>query len=408
MISLHTKLKLNPITKIAFHQILQNIHHISNFPINPLTEIKNGKIIMEDDLIAYHIEDEHVYEYIYHEKEHQVVITVDKRSEKQEISLLQYLFDEHLLSNEDDLDIYEDTYAIENKERIYSLKTSLPIVYVSLSDLEMNEIALLAKKLKGMAYVTYGNEKESMALIYHQETFQFKKLKGKHEKIYDRIHSYMTKRVFEMPYTFNELNKIAISKMIEDELIKEDEVRNNYEDLIHDLKVKKAALLHKYEEIQEEIDRLNILIDIKKSLLNSKAVHPLILKSDEVELYPGEHKDLLLKLINEEIERLKGKAHYQERIDLLQGILNQKGNEEVGEGKRLLAVYYDVFGENKRKLSDKDKEILRRNGLYIIKVGGHPKTFFFGDHRYEITAYSSAGDNYAGNQAYRQIRGNIF
>jgi len=406
MIVFNRKFQLKPITIETFHQLVKDLHQLTSSPINLMTKMSNGILIYDKPIIAYHIEEGWVYEYIYHEEEHQLLITLDKRLEKEPKDLLQVLIEKNII--EDDL----NAIRINRFDEFDKIKT-LPYVYVDTKQLSIENIQYLSQQLRGIASVYYGNNlSKSFIQMTLEDRVQIKQKSKQTEKdfilvLIQRVSSYVCKRVYNQPYNFKSLQALIYKKMIAEEVQKEQHIA----DPLIDLKQRKEALILNNKALVEEIDNLQILIDIKTELLNARFAHPIIFKADIKELYEGEQKDMLLAVLQERLETLEAKPiideTYQQEIKLIQEILSQKENKETGNRARLLELYESIFNENNRKVSKSDYEVLRKNGLSFDNDGGHPKANFFETEGYSLTIGSSP-EAYAGKVVFRDIRNFFF
>lgn len=411
MIYYVNKLPMKPISCIEFHHLIQKFHSVDFLKTN-LSFLENGWVIQRKDFVAYHFEENCIYDYIYNEKTHEVYISIDQKNDELPIDFLSYLIENEYLEKDIDLVIQKTAHYIDKKE--CPKCSALPIVYiqVNLNESDMNH---LANRLKGLAHVVYGNEDFQNSMIvenysnhknyiqlFHNEYLFFSKSKKENiqefiEKIYYKVYSYMTKRVFNDSFNMKVLFKEALIQLIEESKMNEEGLLNTYDIELSRLNSKKENTLNRIEQLSNQINQLEYQIDYLENIVNNQTEYPLLYKGKEKELYDGEQKDMILYLIQEELKTEKD----QDKILLYQSILEE--NPKQGTRDQLFEEITRILMSCK-DVNEKARNDLRKVGICLEKKQKHLDGCFFNDQRYLITMSSTTSDINANRQVIRMIR----
>ena len=413
MITFVSKLPIKPMTCLEFHKIIATLHSLNSLEDKDLIKLDNGYIIQDEKIIAYHIEDNDSYEYIYSENTNEVLISLDKKRNHQPIDLLTYLMNHHLLAIDLNIKIKDIPHYCEKNLP----KTSyLPIIYFNSNLAKPSILNETSSLLKGMAHVLYGNKEldetmknhhhstyESYAILYNNDYMGFSKLKNESDesfayRVYYKIQSYMTKRVFEYPFNMNDLYQKALSKMIKNSRENEDLILEKFDNQLSKLENNKQKYIQQIDELTKQIEYLKFQVEINEKKMNDICSYPLLFKGNEDEFYDGEQKDMVLSLIKEELKVEKDST----RIQLLNEIL--KENPPVGNRSEKLNEIYRILLSSKQ-VGERQIELLKKYGICLLdSKENHLKGNFYDDSRYPLTVSSSPSDLNTGRQLYREIR----
>lgn len=413
-----TKIKLKNINKQLIHQIIVNLHQIEEDYSQYITYINKGWIIQYKDILAYHIEDDWIYEYIFNDKEKVLYINLDDQGYSEYIDILEYLLKKDYILKEEILYVDKKAFYIESFEELNTYHYQLPIIYLNHSLSNDEEfVSELASKVVGMAYVVYGNEefekkmkthyhiRDSSYLIYlnhhciklsslkHESNHQFI------ERIFLKVQNYITTRVYEYPYSMSQLYKNVLNEMIAYE-------KENENIILSDLEMEMMSLEEEKEKLVENISKLNTYISLleeknKSNLhyLEDLGEYPLLLKGDEKEYYLGEQKDMILYLLE---ESKNGKD--QEYKDMIDKIISD--NPKVGIRDELIENIQKTL-KAMPGVTDRAIAKLKKYGVYLEK-NDHYAARFFEDSRYLITVASSSSDVQFANQVRRHVKKYFF
>lgn len=187
----------------------------------------------------------------------------------------------------------------------------------------------------------------------------------------------------------------------------EEENKNLSEKLQQEAQIYQS-LEKSYEEILDEKNREILSLkgkiisqDITLNSYKDKNGHPLIVKGEEKELYPGEQKDLILYLI----EQYQGHDQMTRRYHICNSLL--KANAKVGTR--------DIMQDNiKSALKDftfMDKEttrLLEEANIKIISGRTHHKLTLNGDPRYRVSLSKTPSDIRTGPNAITECNRHFF
>lgn len=416
MISYLTKLPLKPITCQQFHQLLSQYHQIDALATKALSYHSNGWIINKGNILAYHLEDEGIYEYIYSEDTHELYVSVDTEHNKIP-GLIETLIRDNYLEKDGNLAIQGTVHVLESAQAIET--KYLPFVYLDermSTDTILDE---LSSRLKGMVHIICGDDKidtdmmnayhmesSSFAWLFNGDYFNFSRLKKENqeefvERVCDRMQSYVTKRVFEYPFRINELYQQALSELIHTLINQEEEILNSYDLKISRLENRKQNILARIEQLNQQMNKMNAQILYYEMMLESKQETPILFKGEEKELYKAEQKDMILYLVENELKTERD----PERIALIKAIL--KDNPKDGTRDYLLGEIESILGKS-QFLTDYMKSQLRKLGIDFERTIKHPDGAFFDDDRYPLVFSSSPSDLHANDKNYRYVRNHCF
>ena len=168
------------------------------------------------------------------------------------------------------------------------------------------------------------------------------------------------------------------------------------------------SLEKSYEEILEEKNKEILSLkgkiisqDITLNSYKDKNGHPLIVKGEEPELYPGEQKDLIISLI----EKYRGCDELTRRYHVCDSLL--KANKKVGTR--------DIMQENifsaLKDFTCMDKEttrLLEDANIKIISGRTHHKLTLNGDPRYRVSLSKTPSDVRTGLNAITECNRHFF
>lgn len=412
---INSKIKLKEKTISQVIEAISLIHQ-TPLPSKTLTILDDVKIINISDIIAYHIEDEGIYEYIYEETNHELYMHIES-------STKQYSMIEWLISNKwvDDSDLYYLTnkrFKVEELTDLKKMGGKFPIVYIHQNDYSDKLYQKLSSKLKGLAYVVYGDDMldevvcahyhinhKSFAILYNQDLFDFKYSSDKEliDLMTYRIEQYMNHRVYDYPFNFKQLHKHVLTEMLKQEI----DLTSDYQFKMDTLKNKETDLMAKIQDKELEIKKLKSHIINLEARLNFRKGCPIILKSKEKDLYEHEHTEILVTLLEEELDRLSDIEEDRERKEIISRLLAL--NPKYGIREKYIDDICIALEPISRNVGEKEKEIFKRLGIILKEDNkGHYKGAFCGDARYPVTIFSSSSDMNAGHKLYRDIRNFYF
>lgn len=409
-----TKIKLKNITQQNIHHLIVSLHEIDESYNDYMTYNNKGWIISYNDILAYHIEDNCIYEYIYSDKNKELFISLDDQGYSEYINIIETLKDKEYISKDSLLYIDDKPFYINDIEKYIHYKSDLPILYlnneISSNQKLMNE---LAKKVQGMAYVVYGNEnfnhvmkekynfRNNSYLIYLNDSYlKISLLKNETEyqfleRVFLKIQNYNTIRVYEYPYSMDLLYKAVLKEMILHESENEDILLTDLEKEIMSLEEEKAKLEEKINNLVTQISILEEKNTYNHEYLDEKDEYPILIKGKEREYYSGEQKDIVLFVLEE-----SKNGQDKEYKDMIDTILEQ--NPKDGTREEMIEEIEKILrGSN--GLTDRAKTKLRKYGICLAH-NDHYACRFYNDSRYLITAASSASDYNFVNQLRRHIK----
>lgn len=115
----------------------------------------------------------------------------------------------------------------------------------------------------------------------------------------------------------------------------------------------------------------------------------------EKDYYPGERKDVILKLIQREVNQMTGdnKLSKSRKFDILSDII--ASNEQTGSDEAVMKTFKQIVESGTFNRGDRGE--LERLGFVITKSGGsHYNLAYNGDARYQFTVASTPSDCRAG------------
>ena len=416
MIALVTKIPLKPISLLEFHELLSNFHPLLEFN-RPITKMDNGYIIYDLDVIGYHIEDKSIYEYIYDEKSNELLISLDKKTNDDPIDLLDYLIKNDLILKDNDFKIKDTPHYM--KENRLPNTSILPCIYFNEQLANPNILNECSSLLKGMAHVLYGNPEvdglmkkhhhsnyQSYAILYNNDYMGFSKLKNESDeafikRVYYKMQTYMTKRVFEAPFNMNDLYQKALSKMVDYYKNNEELILIEFDDKLNKLKEDKNEILKNIDDLNSKIEYFKFEIESYQNKMNNKENHPLLYQGEIEEFYDGEQNDIVLALICEELKTERDPIKVQLYNEILQD------NPEVGNRRMKLDEIWSILLSNKQVGPRQQKE-LRKLGIEVEQGETHIDCNFYDHPRYYTSMSSSASDTNTSRQVYRTIRNHFF
>ena len=74
-----TLLNLKPLSYTDSQHLITHIHNSELYIEDHISYNSNNYVIKDENIYAYHIEEISIYEYIYNEDEHKLLIMIDKR-----------------------------------------------------------------------------------------------------------------------------------------------------------------------------------------------------------------------------------------------------------------------------------------------------------------------------------------
>ena len=143
------------------------------------------------------------------------------------------------------------------------------------------------------------------------------------------------------------------------------------------------------KRLKRKVMSLEAQLDAQKQK-SSKLVRGDLLKTEAIDLYPGEQLDFLISIL----EQVKKKCPEDSRAyDIVNSILMV--NEPVGHGEEIVKSLDKVFKKNE-PLSKSDIYILNSLGFTYVQSKKHPKLRFGKDGKYTALIASTPSDGRSG------------
>lgn len=412
---INTKVKLKDVSFSQMIEAITTIHQVPT-PNKSLTVVDDVKIIQISDIIAYHIQKEGIYEYIYKQSTHEFYMHIESNDKVH--GMIEWLIAKQWV---DDSEVYYLTNKQLKVKELADLKKTegkFPIVYMHQNDYSDQFYQRLSSKLRGLAYVVYGNEMldelvcshyqidhKTFAILYNHDLFDFKYSSEKElmDLIVYRIERYMSHRVYDYPFNFKQLHKHILMEMLAQEV----DLSPDYKFKMDTLKRREEDLLKKIQDKEDEINNIKAQIEILEMRLDAREGCPIILKSDEGDLYDHEQEEILIALLNEEYDRLSDSEEDKERKEIISRLLAL--NPEYGIREKYIEDIRIALEPLGRNIGEKEKEIFKKLGIILYPdKKDHYKGLFCGDDRYKVIVSSSSSDMNAGHKLYRDIRNFYF
>ena len=407
-----TLLNLKPLSHTNIHSLITHVHNIELNIDNHLSYNNNNYIIKDENIYAYHIEDTSIYEYIYNEDEHKLLIMIDKR-DNHYISIIDELIDNSYIDQSSRLYPKHDAFYLDEYIDFYDLQSDLPIIYLNNQFNDEEFINELNKKVKSMAYVIYGSDNfyehapsKSMIIFKHNEVLPFtsfhKETKEQLiERLFTKIQNYMCKYEYQNTYSMNYLYHKAIEKMIENTKYKESMLEMTLEEKLLSLEIEKEDYLNKIYKLQNDILVLESQIENYHSMLENNE-QPILYKGKIKEFYEDEQKDIVLYLVKKKLETTSSSDSKEILLSIIEDnpSLNLR-EEKLQEIERLLKA--------SKKMTERLMEDLKPHGPTFLRHSNNHYFFnFYNDSHYLIDIASSPGDVYWSKQVYRAFRRHCF
>lgn len=415
MMKVNTKIKLKEISIVQIIEAITAIHQVP-LPNKPLTILGDVKIINTSDIIAYHIKNEGIYEYIYRETTHELYIHIESNDKQH--AMIEWIVSKQWVDDSDVFYLTNKQLRVKELADLKKMEGKYPIVYMHQNDYSDQFYQKLSSKLRGLAYVVYGNDmvdemvcshyqmdRQSFSILYNHDLFNFKYSSEKEliDLVTYRIENYVNHRIYTYPFNFKELHKHVLMEMLKQEV----DISSDYKFKVDTLKKKEVDLLAKIQDIEDEINKFQTQIAILEARLDSREGCPIILKSKEKDLYEHEHTEILITLLEEELYSLSDADEDRERKEIILRLLNL--NKKYGIREKYIEDIRIALEPISRNIGEKEKDIFRRLGIFLREdTNGRYKGAFCDDSRYLVTISSSSSDMNAGHNLYRDIRNFYF
>ncbi|MCR5738238.1 MAG: hypothetical protein K6G43_00300 [Lachnospiraceae bacterium] len=297
----------------------------------------------------------------------------------------------------------------------------LPIVYVSRS--MHNKFAVnvteLAYRLKGVAHVVVAKnrmvcdelrkrnkriETDGDIGIYflsdarRHKSYKYTDFMGSESNMLNHIVScvinYSNIMEIDSLYTWNGLNREILRERIENlrkqseeaqAARKKDKIDND--ELMEEYEVEIKTMQQQVNEYSNLVASLELENHGLRQKISGKDALPVLYFGKEADLYPGEIKDLLLRILS---EQRKGTKDGTRRAHILDDIIDS--NEYIAESERLEKKAKDLMVGYKT-MSGTTRQGLKEIGFEISEDGAHYKITYHGDGRY-MTTLAKTGSDY--------------
>ena len=347
---------------------------------------------------------------------------------------LTLLIDEGYLKEDEDLPVAKTPVYITdsnvdmltriiNGESMYRL----PVVYVSRTvyDQEPVDVNKLSNRLKGVAHVLVQQDRDSdkeirkltndkneyfgaVGIYFPNKSAGSKRFLFRKSSIPDRIMlekiirivmSYCNCQQIDGSYTWDGvINSISRDRLINQrqERVKAETERDQLYDVFDD----------DLKQMQNRIDVLtkeNSALRAENAGLNNKLSEidekPVIIMGNEEDLYPGEIKEIILSILDEELKNRVQEG--SRRRDVLSDIVKNNDYKNVYKDKK--KEIQKILG-NYNGMSAKVRKALQDFGFRIEEDGKHYRLTYFGDERYKTTLAKTPSDNKGGQNIAHEIQ----
>lgn len=408
-----TLLNLKPLTHINIHNLIKHVHSIELEIEDHISYNSNNYVIKDENIYAYHIEEISIYEYIYNEDEHKLLIMIDKRHDNF-INIIDDLIDKGYIDDSSLLYPNHDALYLDEYVDFHDIQSDLPIIYLNNQFNDEDFITQLTQKVKSMAYVIYGSDafyehapSKSMIIFKHNEVLPFtsfhKETKDQLiERLFTKIQNYMCKYEYQSIYSMNYLYHTAMEKMIENTKHKESMLEMTLEEKLLFLEIEKEDYLNKIYKLQNDILVIESQIENYQLMLKQTDEKPILYKGKIKEFYEDEQKDIVLYLIKKKLETTSSIDTKEQLLSIIEDnpSLNLR-EEKLEEIQRLLKA--------SKKMTERLMEDLKPHGPTFLRHSNNHYFFnFYNDSRYLIDIASSPGDVYWSKQVYRAFKRHCF
>lgn len=231
------------------------------------------------------------------------------------------------------------------------------------------------------------------------------------QHIITQIHQIMASVVIEDAFSFDKIHTDHLLTQTDhsdlsevcDELLSEKD--NEIKALQKELENVKATLSQteaKAASMSQAFD------DLKKKGVSGESESGVGLNiSCDTELYPGEWKDVVLKLINREVLSMENdsKLKTSRKFDVLSSI--DKNNQQTGKDVEISDKFCKVV-ENGTLTAETINEIERLGFIASKAKNGHFKIAYNGDARYQCTVSATPSDHRAGDNLGKSYMNMLF
>lgn len=303
----------------------------------------------------------------------------------------------------------------------------LPVVYVSKTvyDQEPVDVARLSDRLKGVAHVLVQQNRDSdkkireltddnneyfgaVGIYYPNKSARSRRFLYRNnsipdrlmlEKIIRRVMLYCNCQQIDGSYTWDGvMNSISRDRLIsqrQERVQAETELDQLYDEFDDELKQSQKcidALMRENNALRAE----NAGLNNKLSEIDEK---PVIIMGNEEDLYPGEIREIILSILDEELKNRVQEG--SRRRDVLSDIVKNNDYKNVYEDRK--KEIQKILG-NYCGMSSKVRKALQDFGFQIEEDGKHYRLTYFGDERYKTTLAKTPSDNRDGQNIAHEIQ----
>lgn len=335
---------------------------------------------------------------------------------------LTFLIEEGHLQGDRDLPVTrEPIYVDKNNSELLAKVTKgkssyqLPVVYVSKTKLGQYpvDVNLLASKLKGVAHVLVQkssnydetikelNEHYGAVGIYYPNKaampkgFWYKETAAQRKNLLENliyaVMSYCNCQQVGGAYTWDGvLNAISRDRLESQRKerqqaeIEKEQVYSEFDDELKTLQERVDSLTRENEALRAE----NAGLHSKFGELDKR---PVLVMGDEADLYPGEIKELVLSVLDDELNRRVSKP--SRRSDVFSDLIEK--NEYQGVYRKKKEEIQKIL-KNYTIMDAKTRKALQNFGFKIEEDGKHYRLTYYGDDRYNTTVAKTPSDARAG------------
>ena len=423
MIAYVSKLPLDNVNRKEFHAVVAYCHALGPLSNQIITNLDNGYILQDEDIVAYHIEDGSIYDYIFKESTQEVYICFDRRENKR-FDLLYYLFAWDFIGMDGEYDVQYLPHEVEHC-------VLPPVNYLPFVCFPKNTNSVIVEEcaglLEGRAHVLCGDvqldeetleryqvsKDDHFAILNHRNCLRFTQSKNETneeyaKRIFYKVQTYMSNRVYESTFNMKELYQTILLKANQ----QNDEKRlEEYEGALSDLDLEKQEMIERIESFEQKVEALQNQVDYLKARIEAESKYPLLLKGKIEEKYEGEQKDVILAILQSFLAHddnsVKSLVHNileevsdEEKVEMIHEILEE--NPEVGKRRVMLDEILRVLKSSK-EYTERETNQLEKVGLKCYKGNNHYTVKFFDDSQYHTTMGVTNSDSNACLEIYNTM-----
>lgn len=303
----------------------------------------------------------------------------------------------------------------------------LPVVYVSRTvyDQEPVDVEKLSNRLKGVAHVLVQQSRDSdkairvltndrneyfgaVGIYYPNKSVHSRRFLLRNNVIPDRkmmeliirkVMLYCNCQQIDGSYTWdgvmNSISRDRLENQRQERMSAETELDKYIEEFDKEL----SQMQNRIDALVKENNALRAENAGLSNKINEIDEKPVLIMGNEDDLYPGEIKEMILSILDEELKKRAPKE--SRRNDVLSDIIKNNDFDNLNQKKKqeILNILGKYSGMNA-----KVKGELRNFGFQIEEDGKHYRLTYFKDKRYKTTLAKTPSDNRGGQNIAHEIQ----